>query len=324
MTLLAFSTRFFPEQASTSAVAVDRLYFVLLGISVFFVVAIGLTAFCFLIRYRRGKKRNRSTENVPTAAIETVWIVGPLFLVLGLFWWGSQAYIEIKDPPQDALQIYVVAKQWMWKVQHPEGHREIDELHVPVGFPVELIMTSQDVIHSFFVPAFRVKADVLPGRYTSVWFHPTQAGTYHLFCAEYCGTKHSQMIGKVVVMEADDYAKWLGSGKENNDPMVTAGKNVFQGLGCTGCHSPNSVVRAPPLEGLFGRPVPLEKGGTLIADARYIRDSILLPMSQVTAGYDPVMPSFEGQVSEEELMELIAYIKSLSTASRPTETEVAK
>lgn len=316
MSFRILAIQFFPETASTSAEAVDRLFFILLGFGAFFIVTLSVTALVFLVRYRRGKKRNRSTEGFPTAQIETTWIVIPLILVLGLFWWGARAYVEIKNPPEEALQIYVVAKQWMWKIQHPTGHREINELHVPIGSPVELIMISQDVIHSFFVPVFRVKADVLPGRYTSVWFHPTKAGTYHLFCAEYCGTKHSQMTGKIVVMEVDEYEKWLGSRTEKHDPMVVAGQALFRARGCTGCHTPGSAVRAPSLDGLFGRPVPLEGGGTVNADERYIRDSILLPMSQVVAGYDPVMPSFEGLLSEEELMELIAYIKSLGAANR--------
>ncbi|MEX2381704.1 MAG: cytochrome c oxidase subunit II [Opitutales bacterium] len=324
MSPLAFAFRLFPDQASTTAEKVDLLYFVLVGMSGFFMLAIGLTALYFLVRYRRGKQVDRSSRRLPTLSIELAWIAGPLVLVLILFWWGSHAYLEMQQPPAGAVELYVVGKQWMWQIQHPQGHREIDELHVPVGRPVQLIMTSEDVIHSFFIPAFRVKADVVPGRYTRVWFEPTKAGTYHLFCAEYCGSKHSQMIGRVVVMEAPEYEEWLATKGERVDPMVVSGENLFRGLGCTGCHSPGSQIRAPSLEGLFGSPVPVETGGTLIADEQYIHDSILLPEADVVAGYEPVMPSYRGQISEEQLMQLVAYIKSLGAEPEPTEREVLR
>ena len=212
------------------------------------------------------------------------------------------------------MEINVIGKQWMWKVQHPEGNREINELHVPVGRNVKLTLASQDVIHSFFLPSFRTKMDVVPGRYTTEWFQATKIGSYHLFCAEYCGTKHSGMVGRVVVMDPADYEDWLTKGQPG-PTLVQEGERLFRELGCSGCHLGSSIVRAPPLEGLYGKPVPLQSGVIVIADEGYIRDSILLPNNQVTAGYEPVMPTYQGHVTEEEILELIAYIKSLGSAT---------
>jgi cytochrome c oxidase subunit 2 len=207
--------------------------------------------------------------------------------------------------------VFVVAKQWMWRLQHPDGRREINELHVARGRAVKLIMTSEDVIHSFFVPAFRVKQDVLPGRYTTLWFTATKDGEFHLFCAEYCGTDHARMGGRIVVLEPAEYARWLNAATPARS-MAERGAQLFRQLGCSGCHAAAATVAAPKLEGLYGKPVPLEGGGTVIADERYLRDSILLPRKEVVAGYAPIMPSFAGAVSEDQLLDLIAYIKSLA------------
>jgi cytochrome c oxidase subunit 2 len=208
------------------------------------------------------------------------------------------------------MQLWVVGKQWMWKIQHPEGRREINELHVPLNQPVRLTMTSEDVIHSFYIPAFRVKMDVIPGRYTSLWFQATQPGEYHLFCAEYCGTKHSGMIGKVTVMEAADYERWL-SGKPSNETMEQAGERLFVQNNCNTCHHSRADARGPLLDNVFGKPVQLETGGTVLADEAYVRESILNPAAKVVKGYRPVMPTYQGQISEESVMQLLAYIKSL-------------
>jgi cytochrome c oxidase subunit II len=213
-------------------------------------------------------------------------------------------------PPDEALNIYAVGKQWMWKFQHLDGQREINELHVPVGRAVKMIMTSEDVIHDFFVPAFRVKADVLPGRYTTVWFEPTRPGRYHLFCAEYCGTKHSGMIGSVVVMEPSEYQTWLSGGVPEGS-LASTGAKLFADLACNTCHRPDAQGRGPVLEGLFGKAVALQSGETITVDEAYVRESILTPAAKITAGFQPIMPTFQGLVTEEQLLALVEYVKSL-------------
>jgi len=300
----------FPDQASTIAKPIDQLYFALTGLSALMVMLIFLTITFFLFKYRRGKRVNRGPAHIPQTAIEVTWIVIPLLLMMGVFAWGAHVYFQQQRPPQGAMEINVVGKQWMWKVQHPEGNREINELHVPVGRIVQLILASQDVIHSFYLPAFRTKMDVVPGRYTSEWFQATKIGSYHLFCAEFCGTKHSEMVGRVIVMDPVDYENWLSAGQPAST-MAQEGERIFSELGCSGCHVGNSVVRAPPLEGLYGKPVPLQNGQIVKADEGYIRDSILLPNNQITAGYQPLMPTYQGHINEEQLLQLIAYIKSL-------------
>jgi cytochrome c oxidase subunit 2 len=242
--------------------------------------------------------------------IEVTWITIPLLLMMALFGWAADLYFREQRVPPGAMEINAIGKQWMWKVQHPEGNREINQLHVPMGRTIRVTLASQDVIHSFFLPAFRIKRDVIPGYYTTEWFRPTRVGTYHLFCAEYCGTQHSGMIGRVVVMTPEDYEQWLASGRPDTT-LAQSGEKRFRELGCSGCHMGSSIVRAPPLEGLYGKPVPLQDGKIVTADEAYIRDSILLPNSQITVGYQPVMPTYQGRVTEEELLELIAYVKSL-------------
>jgi cytochrome c oxidase subunit 2 len=302
--------RLFPVQGSSSAQQVDWLYYGLTAMLVFFCLLVFIPLIFFCIRYRRGAKVDRSNPSQGNNLLECGWTLLPLLIGLGFFAWGAVVYYHVERPPQDALQVQVVAKQWMWKLQHAEGKKEIDELHVPLGSNVELTMASQDVIHSFFIPAFRTKQDVVPGRYTTEWFHPTRLGEYHLFCAEYCGTDHSRMIGRVVVMRPADYQRWLTTG-ETGRSITLEGRRLFHDKGCSGCHVGSSVIHAPPLEGIYGKQVPLASGEIVTADDQYIRDSILLPAKQISAGYANLMPSFTGHISEEEIMQIIAYLKSI-------------
>jgi cytochrome c oxidase subunit 2 len=308
----------FPEQASTMAGRVDALYFFLVGIAVFFGLLIaGLIVF-FAVRYHRRDPNAIGTTVHGLMALEVGWTVIPFLIVMVIFVWGASVYFAIAHPPAETLNIYGVGKQWMWKFQHLDGQREIDELHVPVGRPVKVILTSEDVIHDFFVPAFRVKADVLPGRYVSVWFEPTKPGRYHLFCAEYCGTRHSGMIGEIVVMDPNEYETWLSGGAPEGS-LASAGGKLFADLACNTCHRPDAQGRGPVLENLFGNTVALQNGSTVTADEAYIRESILTPSAKIVAGFQPIMPTFQGLVSEEQLLELIEYVKSLKTqAQQPT------
>jgi len=305
----------YPEHGSSMAWRVDAIFLALVAFSLFFTFAICFLIIFFAVKYRRGSKADRTGEAGSSAVMEFIWIFVPFVIVLGLFVWATVVFYQQFRAPEDAFEVYVLGRQWMWELKHPEGKKEINELHLPLGQPVRLTMTSQDVIHSFYVPAFRVKQDVLPGRYTSLWFKPEQVGTYHLFCAEYCGTKHSGMIGSVVVMDPVDYQRWLQEGAVT-ESMASEGAKFFRSLGCSGCHSAESSVRAPLLDGVFGHQVPLESGKVITADERYIRDSILLPASEVVAGYKPVMPTFEGKIGEDELLKIIAYIKSLARNER--------
>ena len=308
--------RLFPPQASTTSHEVDALFFALTLISLFFMAVIFLPIIFFSVKYRRGSPADRSNPRSGSVWIESGWTIGPIFLSLGLFAWGAVTYFRIERRPANAIEVQVVGKQWMWKLQHAEGKREINELHVPVNSTVATTMTSQDVIHSFFVPAFRVKQDVVPGKYTGIWFKPTQTGEYHIFCAQYCGTQHSRMIGRVVVMEPAAYERWLKSG-EPSESIVVTGEGLFHDRGCSGCHAVNSKFHTPLLEGLFDKPVPLSSGEIVKADEQYLRDSILLPGKQIAAGYDNIMPSYAGQLSEEEIMQLIAYLKSIGDKTSP-------
>jgi cytochrome c oxidase subunit 2 len=307
----------FPEQASSFAPGVDALYIFLLGVTAFFTILIFLAIVFLAFYYRRSAVRNRKRHvGAKYWVLEAAWIVVPLVLTMVMFLWGAAAYFEQRVIPPNAIELSVIGKQWMWKIQHPQGRGEINELHVPVGQPVLLRMISQDVIHSFYLPAFRVKMDVLPGRYTSLWFQATKPGTYHLFCAEYCGTDHADMRGRVVVMTPADYAKWLGGGDEQ--PPATAGEELFTRFRCDTCHVQGAQPRCPSLANLFGQPVRLSDGQVVTADEAYLRESILNPAAKVVAGYQPVMPTFEGQLSEEQIFHLIEYIKSLS--AMPAET----
>ena len=301
----------FPDQASSFAFHVDALYFGILALCVFFALLVVILVVIFAIKYQR-----KSDDEVPRQiaghlGLEIFWTAIPAVLALGVFVWATVLYFHLITPPPNAMEMYVVGKQWMWKLQHPEGKKEINELHVPLGESVRLTMTSEDVLHSFYIPAFRVKKDVVPGRYTNLWFKATQVGSYHLFCAEFCGTEHSRMIGTVHVLEPQDYEAWLTGGTAN-EPMEVAGERLFEQYACHTCHKMDGRTgRGPSLAGLFGKTVALEGGGTALVDEAYIRESILNPAAKIMAGYKPIMPTFKGQISEEGIIQLIAYIKSL-------------
>jgi len=305
---------FLPERASTMASRVDALYFFLIGVSGFFSLLIAGLIVYFAVKYRRRSPDAVGANIHGGLVLEITWTIVPLMITMVIFVWGASIFFAMSRPPDETLNIYVVGKQWMWKFQHLDGQREINELHVPVGRAVKLIMTSEDVIHDFYVPAFRVKADVLPGRYTQLWFQPTVPGRYHLFCAEYCGTRHSGMTGQVVVMEPAEYQVWLSGGAEGS--LASAGEKLFQDLACNTCHRPDTQGRGPGLEGLFGKTQTLQNGATVVVDEAYVRESILNPGLKITAGFQPIMPAFQGLVSEEQLLELVEYIKSLKESPK--------
>jgi len=298
-----------PEQASTIAPRVDALFVFVLGVAVFFAGLIFVSIVYLAVKYRRRADAAAPKLIAGSLALELLWTVIPFGLTMVMFVWGALLFVEIQNPPADALEIIAVGKQWMWKMQHPDGHQEINELHVPIGRRIKLTMTSEDVIHSFFVPAFRIKMDVLPGRYTTTWFEATRPGRYRLFCAEFCGTQHSGMIGSVTVLELSEYESWL-SGRAVGTSTAKMGESLFQRLGCASCHRPDGAVPAPSLVGLFGSKVALEGGRTVVADEGYIRESIIDPRAKIVAGYQPVMPTYRGLISEDGILQIIAYLKS--------------
>ena len=299
----------FPPSAATHAAKVDALYLFLIGLSGFFALLIATMIIVFAIRFRRRSESHRPAPIEGSLALELTWTLIPFCLTMVIFFWSARVFVGLRTPPRNAVEMFVVGKQWMWKVQHLEGRREINELHVPTGQPIKLILTSEDVIHSFYVPAFRIKQDAVPGRYTELTFTPTEVGTYEMHCTEYCGTDHARMGGRVVVMRPEDFARWLALGG-NQPTMAARGFDRFRSLGCSGCHDARSTVHAPDLNGLYGRLVHLQDGRTVVADEAYIRDSILLPKRDVVAGFDPIMPSFQGQASEEDILDIIAWLKS--------------
>ena len=307
----------FPEQASTTAPAVDHLYWYLSAVTVVMTALIFATVFIFAMKYRR-----KSDDEIPepihgSLKLEIAWSVLPFLIMLSFFWWGADIYFANATPPPNAMDVYAVGKQWMWKIQYPEGQREINELHVPIGRPVKVTLASEDVIHSFFVPAFRLKQDDVPGRYNSLWFTATKPGKYHLFCAEYCGTEHSGMVGWVTVMTEPDYESWLANGGAEGT-MVQQGERLFGQYGCSACHQLQGQGRGPNLAGVYGSRISLADGRSAIVDDAFIRESIQNPNAHIVAGYKPdVMPSYTGQISEEGILQLIVYIKSLAPARVP-------
>jgi len=308
----------FPEQASTFAWQVDLLYFYLIVVSVAFSIPIIAAIFFFGLKYREREKYATPDELHGSIVLETTWSIIPFVVSMTIFLAGAYVYFEQYTPPPNAMEIYVVGKQWMWKMQHSTGQREINELHIPVNTKVKLTMTTEDVLHDFFVPAFRTKADIVPGRYTYLWFEATKPGKYHLFCAEYCGLNHSGMGGWVYVMEQKDFDNWLAGNTSGQTP-VELGKDLFQNkLGCASCHAGGPQQRGAKLEGIYGKEVKLVGGQTVTADDQYIRNSILNPASQVVEGFQPIMPTFKGQVTDEQLNGLVAYIKSLSGVTGTT------
>jgi cytochrome c oxidase subunit II len=315
----------FPARASENAGEVDALFGFLLVVCVAMTALIFALVALFAIKYRRRGPDDPMPKPIHgSVPLEIAWSVVPFLVMLVAFAWGTKLYFQnYAGAPKDALVIYVTGKQWMWKVQHPEGQREINELHVPTGIPVKLVLASEDVIHSFYIPAFRLKHDVVPGQYESYWFEPTQPGRYHLFCAEYCGTNHSAMTGWVTVMAPNEYQNWLAGSSSGS--MQEQGQQLFQQFGCAGCHLEEQQGRCPSLRNVSGRPVALDNGRTVIADDAYLRESILDPNAKIVKGYaHDVMPVFRGQIGEERLLQLIVYIKSLSAPAPGQNTAMTK
>jgi len=309
---------FLPEQASNFAASVDSLMAFMILVCTFFAVGIAAAIVYFFFKYRRKSKNEIGVPIHGDMRLETAWIVVPLILAMAMFGWGAVVFVDYRHAPQDTLDIYVIGKQWMWKAQQPTGKKEINELHIPAGRDIRLILASEDVIHDFFVPAFRVKMDVVPGHYNTMWFRPTKPGRYHFFCSQYCGTSHAVMGGWVTVMEPSDYAAWLsGSGGTEENP-VAAGARLFSQLACVTCHLSDGKGRGPSMNGVYGAKVLLADGSTVTADDAYIRESILSPQAKIVAGFQPAMPAFKGLVTEEQILALTAYIKSLQSQPVPT------
>ncbi len=304
----------FPEAASSIAFEVDLLYFFILAVCSFFAVLVSALVVYFAVKYRRRHPDEVGADIHGSIALELLWTVIPFILALIMFVWGAKVYFDIARPPADSMEVFVVGKQWMWKVQHPEGVREINELHVPVNRNVKITLGSEDVLHDYYIPAFRVKMDAVPGKLTTMWFRATKPGVYQIFCAEYCGTQHSGMIGHVTVLEEHDYEAWLAGGRSTGT-AVENGERLFTDLACVTCHKADTTGRGPVLAGVFGSEVRLMDGRTVVADENYLRESIVNPQAKVVLGYQPIMPTFQGTVSEENLMQLIAYIKTLKPAA---------
>jgi cytochrome c oxidase subunit 2 len=308
----------FPAEASTIAPYADALYFFLLLMTVVGTVIVAILLVTFSIRYR-AEKNPVATQIEGSTLLEATWTIIPLAIFLVVFVWGALLYFRIYNPPANAMNIYIVGKQWMWKAEHPGGQHEINALHVPMGQPVQLTMISQDVFHSFSVPDFRVKREVIPGRYTTVWFNATTPGTYHIFCTQYCGTLHSGMIGEVTVMTPSDYEKWT---QESTSGMSLAqnGERIFASMGCNACHNGTAAARGPNLAGVYGSKLQLTDGSQILVDDAYLREAILSPSQHVTAGYAPIMPTYQGQISEEGLIDLVEYMKNLNSNYRVQQT----
>ncbi len=308
----------FPPEASTIAPQMDALFFFLVLISLVGLTLVVLLVVAFSVLYSKNR-HPKAVQIEGSTLLEATWTIIPLGLFLVAFVWGALIYFRVYTPPPNAMNIYVVGKQWMWKVEHPGGQHEIDELHVPVGRAVQLTLISQDVFHSFSIPAFRVKREAIPGRYTSVWFKATKPGTYDLFCTQYCGTGHSTMIGHVVVMKSDAYRKWLASSTSGMS-LAQDGERLFASLSCNACHNTRPNARGPNLVGVYGSQLTLDDGQTVTADAAYLRQAILDPSQNATEGYAAIMPTYQGQISEGGVVELIEYIRNLTTGYRLQET----
>jgi cytochrome c oxidase subunit 2 len=307
---------FFPPQGSTHAASVDALYLFFVAVTAFFSVLIATLIIVFAVRFRRRTVDEVGAPIHGSLVLELTWTFIPLVIAMVMFVWGASLYFQITTPPSNAMEVYVVGKRWMWKAQHVTGQREINELHVPVGQPVKLIIGSEDVLHAYWVPAFRMKMDAVPGRTTTMWFEASKAGDYQLFCAEYCGMSHSRMIGKVTAMEPTAFQTWLAGGKASGT-MADLGAKVFTDLGCATCHMDTAQGRGPSLRGVFGSQVTLASGEKVTADEAYVRESILTPTAKLVAGFPPLMPTFQGVVSEEQIAQLTAYVKSLATPATP-------
>ena len=312
------SSALFPKEASTIAPYADALYFFLLAMTLVGVLIVGALVFGFSLRYRK-ERSPEATQIEGSTLLEATWTIIPLVIFLVTFVWGALLYFRIYNPPANSMNIYIVGKQWMWKAEHPGGQHEINTLHVPTGRPVQLTMISQDVFHSYSIPEFRVKREVIPGRYSTVWFNATEPGVYHLFCTQYCGTLHSGMIGTVTALSPDDYQKWTDASTSGMS-LAQNGERLFASLGCNQCHTGDAGARGPNLAGLYGKKVQMEDGSTQLANEAFLRDTILNPSSHVPAGYKPIMPTYQGQISEEGLIDLVEYRKSLKTNYRVQQT----
>jgi cytochrome c oxidase subunit 2 len=308
----------FPREASTIAPYMDELYVFLLAMTVVGIILVGAIVFTFSIRYRKSV-HPVATQIEGSTLLEATWTIIPLAIFLVTFVWGALLYFRIYNPPVNSMNIYIVGKQWMWKAEHPGGQHEINALHVPTGQPIQLTMISQDVFHSFSIPDFRIKREVIPGRYSTVWFEATTPGTYHLFCTQYCGTNHSAMIGEVTVLTPADYKKWT---EESTSGMSLAqnGERLFASMGCNACHSGNAAARGPSLAGVYGSKLQLTNGSQVLVNEAYLRDAILNPSQHITAGYAPIMPTYQGQLSEDGLIDLVEYLKTLNTNYRVQQT----
>ena len=305
----------FPPSASTMALEVDLLYLFIVALNVFFVVLVAALVVIFAVKFRRRHPDDVGADIHGSLVLELGWTFIPFVLSMVMFVWGADLFFRLARPPQNAMEVFVVGKQWMWKVQHPEGVREINELHVPVGRPVRITLGSEDVLHDYSIPAFRVKMDAVPGKLTTMWFEATTPGTYHLFCAEYCGTKHAGMIGQVIAMTPQDYEAWLAGGRSTGSALQN-GERLFSELSCITCHKADSTGRGPSLHGVYGSSVQLTDGRRVVADDNYLRESIVNSQAKVVAGFQPIMPTFQGQISEENLMQLIAYVKALKPVQK--------
>jgi cytochrome c oxidase subunit 2 len=308
-----------PEQASDTAARVDHLFIFLLVVTGAVALLVTVLVIGFAVKYRRRGEGDRTPRIPGSARLEWFWTITPLLIFLVMFVWGAIVYTDVTRPPPDAVEVFVVGKQWMWKIQHPGGQREINELHVPLGQAVKLTLTSEDVIHDFGLPEFRTKIDVLPGRYVSTWIRPTRVGRFHLFCDQYCGTAHAKMVGRVVVMDRTEHDAWLAARPDGS--LAAKGRQLFLKLQCITCHSADAEARAPVLEDLYLKRVPLRDGGTVVADDGYLREAILYPRAKIVQGWEPIMPTFKGQVDEEELIQLLAFIKSLRPGMTPRRNE---
>lgn len=300
-------------EASNFAPSIDRMFDAMLILCGSVAVGVFCAMIWMCLKFRRGSRADRSAPPAQGMRLELLWTILPFLLFVGIFGWSIDLWARLRSPPANSLTLYVVAKQWMWKVQQANGRREIDALHVPLGQPVRLIMTSEDVIHSFYIPAFRVKQDVVPGRYTELWFEATQVGSFQLYCSEFCGTNHASMLGTVVVMPPAAYKQWLAS--QSAIAPAERGRQLYVQMGCSGCHDPQSGIHAPDLHGIYGMPVRLSDGTVVVADDRYLRQSIVFPASQVVEGYTPIMPEYQHRIDEEDILALIAYIQSIGPTS---------
>jgi cytochrome c oxidase subunit 2 len=311
-----------PPRASSFADQHDALFYTLCILTLLFTTIVGFGVIFFTIKYRKGSPADRSRPIYEDLRLELSWTIIPLILGLFIFYWGASVFVTMRVPPKDAQEIYVIGKQWMWHVQHPNGVRENNTLHVPVGKPVKLIMISQDVIHAFYIPAFRVQMHVVPGRYTTLWFNATQPGKYHLFCSMYCGTQHSEMGGTVVAMPAKEYAEWIANGGQSTTPMTMeqSGQKLFTSLACNNCHGAKDTIKGPSLYSIYNTRRRMSNGELVLADDAYLRESILRPHNQLSAGYGQEMPEYQGQLTEEDVIKLVAYMKvlGLPTAAVPT------